>query len=172
MHASTVLFASVSLLAGLVAAQASDSCCNGGTTDPRGTQCSSRGLNTFCCSNDNASKGKGCDGNAEFPTGRTLISTFATQFTCQSGGKTGFPAYSADFSVSMWAHRLCHRRQPEQVRGRPHTVVNNLSAEGVLDDVFLKTVPNKKSRHFTRLQQTRDLAANLKDITGDPGRVG
>ncbi|KAK1999117.1 hypothetical protein LX36DRAFT_710360 [Colletotrichum falcatum] len=48
MRASTILFASVSLLGGLVAAQASDSCCNGGTNDPLVTQCSSRGLNTFC----------------------------------------------------------------------------------------------------------------------------
>ncbi|KAK2059794.1 hypothetical protein LY76DRAFT_436845 [Colletotrichum caudatum] len=92
MHASTVLFASLSLLAGLVAAQASDSCCNGGTTDPLGTKCSSRGLNTFCCSDDNASKGKGCDGNTAFPFGRTLISLFSDDLKCESNGVTGFPA--------------------------------------------------------------------------------
>ncbi|KAK2059795.1 hypothetical protein LY76DRAFT_591987 [Colletotrichum caudatum] len=50
---------------------------------------------------------------------------------------------SADLMLSIWPRRRCHRRQPQPVRWRSHTVDSNLwvSVEGVLDDVFLKTVP-------------------------------
>ncbi|KAK1996794.1 hypothetical protein LX36DRAFT_101491 [Colletotrichum falcatum] len=86
MHASTVLFASLSLLAGLVAA---DNCCNNGTPDPSNT-CVSRNLNSFCCSNINADVGRGCDGNADFPTGRAAGA--AGLGSCKSGSSTGIIA--------------------------------------------------------------------------------
>ncbi|KAK2011622.1 hypothetical protein LZ32DRAFT_629380 [Colletotrichum eremochloae] len=79
MHASTVLFAPLALMAGLVAARPADSdfpatglrCCNGGTGDAT-EFCKCLGLDSFCCSGFDAGRPGGCDDFAEFPTGRTV----------------------------------------------------------------------------------------------------
>ncbi|EFQ36350.1 uncharacterized protein GLRG_11495 [Colletotrichum graminicola M1.001] len=93
MHASTVIFAPLALLAGLVAARPSDSntpatgerCCNGGTNDTSDF-CLSFGLNSFCCSGFDASIGTGCDDIPEFPTGRNIQNFVPSNTGCTVPG--------------------------------------------------------------------------------------
>ncbi|EFQ36856.1 uncharacterized protein GLRG_12002 [Colletotrichum graminicola M1.001] len=90
MHASTVLFVSLSLLAGQVLA--TGRCCNGGTDDFQNF-CKSSNLNSFCCTTRDPNSGRGCDGDTEFPTGRdTKIDGVPFAPSCTSGGQTGFVA--------------------------------------------------------------------------------
>ncbi|KAK1566081.1 uncharacterized protein LY79DRAFT_572762 [Colletotrichum navitas] len=93
MHASTVLFAPLALLAGLVAARPADSdlpatglrCCNGGTTDDSGF-CLGLGLNSFCCSGFDAGRKGGCDSIPEFPTGRDIRNFVPSNTGCEVPG--------------------------------------------------------------------------------------
>ncbi|KAK1961764.1 hypothetical protein LY78DRAFT_695948 [Colletotrichum sublineola] len=83
MHASTVSFAPLALLVGLVAALpqqqtpnapgTGNHCCNGGVAD--NGFCKGLGLFSFCCTADSEispDKGHGCDPVPEFPTGRNV----------------------------------------------------------------------------------------------------
>ncbi|WDK22431.1 hypothetical protein CGRA01v4_13721 [Colletotrichum graminicola] len=84
MHASKVLFISLSLLAGLVAAD--DFCCEDKLiADPSDT-CTG---NAFCCDeNSDADSGSGCDKNKKFPTGKSIVEF--SNFGCKtSGGANG-----------------------------------------------------------------------------------
>ncbi|KAK2037430.1 hypothetical protein LZ31DRAFT_481252 [Colletotrichum somersetense] len=93
MHASTVLFAPLALLAGLVAARPADSdvpatglrCCAGGTSDPS-ELCSGLGLNSFCCSGFDAGRKGGCDNFPEFPTGRNIQDFVRSETGCSVPG--------------------------------------------------------------------------------------
>ncbi|KAK2005523.1 hypothetical protein LZ32DRAFT_672845 [Colletotrichum eremochloae] len=88
MYASKVLFASLSLLAGLVAAD--DFCCEDKLiADPSDT-CSG---NAFCCDkNSNADIGRGCDKDKEFPTGKSIVEF--SSFGCKtSSGASGTISY-------------------------------------------------------------------------------
>ncbi|KAK1993210.1 hypothetical protein LX36DRAFT_586859 [Colletotrichum falcatum] len=93
MHASTVFFATLSLLAGLVAAADYATCCDGGIQDPTGDHCSKLGQLSYCCDpNDDANHGRGCDDNHEYPIGRVVTSYIPGGMSCSSGNKVGFPA--------------------------------------------------------------------------------
>ncbi|WDK10895.1 hypothetical protein CGRA01v4_02174 [Colletotrichum graminicola] len=87
MHALTVLFASLSLLTGLVAAQGipgGDLCCGDPLNDPKSI-CPGA---SFCCDgNSDADVGTGCDKNKDFPIGRSF-SGFGTG-SCTSGHSNG-----------------------------------------------------------------------------------
>ncbi|KAK1957329.1 hypothetical protein LY78DRAFT_592566 [Colletotrichum sublineola] len=87
MHASAVLFTSLYILATSVVAEV---CCNSGIEDPSG-RCKDRFLDAFCCTNigRDADSGSGCDGFAEFPTGRKVVD-LVTSSTCKSGTISGF----------------------------------------------------------------------------------
>ncbi|KAK1561721.1 uncharacterized protein LY79DRAFT_530902 [Colletotrichum navitas] len=88
MHASTVLFASLSLLAGQVLA-GTGRCCNGGTDDFQNF-CKNKNLNSFCCSTRDPNLGIGCDGFKQFPTGRDTQVDVPFAPTCTSIDQTGF----------------------------------------------------------------------------------
>ncbi|KAK1566375.1 uncharacterized protein LY79DRAFT_572211 [Colletotrichum navitas] len=87
MHALTIFFASLSLLAGLAATQGipgGDLCCGNPIDDPN-KSCPGT---TFCCdTGSNANIGRGCDDNKDFPVGRSF-SGFGVG-SCKSGGSTG-----------------------------------------------------------------------------------
>ncbi|KAK2009012.1 hypothetical protein LZ32DRAFT_435179 [Colletotrichum eremochloae] len=89
MHASKVLFTSLSLIAGLVAAD--DVCCDRGTADIDST-CKNLNLSAFCCSFVNADIGSGCDRNDAFPVGRNINGSAPAGLACktQTGGLPGF----------------------------------------------------------------------------------
>ncbi|KDN71578.1 hypothetical protein CSUB01_12168 [Colletotrichum sublineola] len=89
MHASKILFTSLSLLAGLAAAQGvpgGDICCSDAQSAPAGT-CTS-GKTAFCCDlSTNADIGSGCDNNKDFPNGKAFNGISST--SCTSGGSSG-----------------------------------------------------------------------------------
>ncbi|KAK2022282.1 hypothetical protein LX32DRAFT_645635 [Colletotrichum zoysiae] len=90
MHALTVLFTSMSLLAGLAAGQGipqGDICCGQPIPD---TNKSCTGRTAFCCDHDtNANIGSGCDKNTDFPIGRFPQGFIFPASTCQSGNSQG-----------------------------------------------------------------------------------
>ncbi|KAK1997551.1 hypothetical protein LX36DRAFT_657413 [Colletotrichum falcatum] len=87
MHALTVLFASLSAMAGLAAGQgvpAGGICCTDVINDPTKT-CSG---SAFCCdTGTNSDVGRGCDDNKDFPIGRTFSGVASA--SCKSGTSTG-----------------------------------------------------------------------------------
>ncbi|KAK1982984.1 hypothetical protein LZ30DRAFT_822058 [Colletotrichum cereale] len=101
MRASVVLFAPLSLLAGLVAASPANikedpadahsaatggRCCNGGTSAAGADHCATLGLNSFCCSEFGSNRKGGCDPFLEFPTGRDVKELVPFDTGCQVPG--------------------------------------------------------------------------------------
>ncbi|WDK10688.1 hypothetical protein CGRA01v4_01967 [Colletotrichum graminicola] len=94
MRAATILFANLAVLAGMVAAQDFSGdisspvtgfrCCAGGTADSSG-DCKFLGLNSFCCSDFDASSGIGCDDDEFFPTGHNIQALAPVSEGCSAG---------------------------------------------------------------------------------------